>query len=791
MAVTPFRKIDTSQTAARVERVMTTATSWMMAAPVVLLPLWFFPVPAAQDFAKQWLLVTLVSLSLLFWMISQLLRGQIRFPWSVPQTLLVALLLVAGVSTALASYQFGSFVGTTSIGTSLLSLVALVVFFFLLTTRSAKEHQRTLVLIFIAAAIAALFAFLQMVGWHILPWEFARRSNFTSVGSINDAAMFLAVTLPLLFSFFLKTDQRSYKIAAAVAVLLSLVVIHLTGSSNVWLVVAAGAFLWLLLAILQRRSLEPRVLMFTVIVFVIALISYFVPRPFYRLNIPLEVGLSYPASINIAKQVVLDSPENFFFGDGPSTFGDSFSLYRPAVLNNIAYAQGAQIYPLWSARFTAAASVWLTLVASIGVLGVGLLFAFVVYTLLQIWRTLDTSDYVQTGFVVAFLSLLAASIVNPFNLTLFFVLILCAAMILPSPREHTVSLVTTSRALAGALVVLIISFISSFVGTFFVGKRAVAEFKAQQAGIVLSANKPNEAVSLLVGAAARVPQEDRYWRLLAAAAQANLAQLGRDKNATADQIRAAIIQSIQSAQQARAVNPRSATNITALGTIYGQVSPYFANAANLAAATFAEAEQYEPTNPVLPTERARSYLIAADYPTLNFQKEGSQEPTQAELAQFQNDSIAKANEAIDHALSLKPDYAPAKFLRALMIARSGNSEEALKELNALQVDNPGDASLHYWRGLFAYRANKLDEARSALESAVATAPNFANAHYILGLIADRQNRKNDAIESFEKVATIDPNAQEVIRILENLRAGRGALEGLTGVTPPTVTTPQP
>ena len=203
-------------------------------------------------------------------------------------------------------------------------------------------------------------------------------------------------------------------------------------------------------------------------------------------------------------------------------------------------------------------------------------------------------------------------------------------------------------------------------------------------------------------------------------------------------------------------------------------------------------ELLEPTNPVLFTEEARSRLLAALYAVINAPGKDNAEPTEEEQKKFSDEQVEKASVAIDKALALKPDYSPARFLRASVAVRLGKTDEALAQLNDLQKANPNDAPLHYERGLLYYRLNNLDEAKKALAEAVKINPKYANAIYFLGLIADRQGNKSEAIARFETVTGLDPNSEEAKTILDNLLAGRAALESISPPgTPPEERTEEP
>ncbi len=70
----------------------------------------------------------------------------------------------------------------------------------------------------------------------------------------------------------------------------------------------------------------------------------------------------------------------------------------------------------------------------------------------------------------------------------------------------------------------------------------------------------------------------------------------------------------------------------------------------------------------------------------------------------------------------------------------------------------------------------LEQARDALKKAVELNPIYANALYSLGLVYDSLGQKDKAIEEFTKVQQLNPEEVAIPKILDNLNAGRPALQ---------------
>jgi tetratricopeptide (TPR) repeat protein len=70
----------------------------------------------------------------------------------------------------------------------------------------------------------------------------------------------------------------------------------------------------------------------------------------------------------------------------------------------------------------------------------------------------------------------------------------------------------------------------------------------------------------------------------------------------------------------------------------------------------------------------------------------------------------------------------------------------------------------------------LEDAKTNLEKSVSLNPNYSNALYSLGLVYDALGQKDKATQKFVLVQQLNPQDTNVPKILENLRAGRSALQ---------------
>ena len=91
---------------------------------------------------------------------------------------------------------------------------------------------------------------------------------------------------------------------------------------------------------------------------------------------------------------------------------------------------------------------------------------------------------------------------------------------------------------------------------------------------------------------------------------------------------------------------------------------------------------------------------------------------------------------------------------------------------------PFDIGVAFQLGLLYYQGNDIDKSQIEFERAIALNSNYSNARYFLGLIYDRKGDKQKAIQQFQQIEGLNPDNQEVKHVLQNLHAGKPALDGI-------------
>ena len=250
-------------------------------------------------------------------------------------------------------------------------------------------------------------------------------------------------------------------------------------------------------------------------------------------------------------------------------------------------------------------------------------------------------------------------------------------------------------------------------------------------------------------------------RLMVDAGVQKLSQLAQATNST-PALQAEFTALVQDtlARGTRAVQlaPDDYRGYLALGAVYDLLATLRVEGAYQSArATYDAAAERNPTSPVIPLLTARL------------------EATQGKLAETQK--------SVERALTLKPNYTDAMLFVVQLAVAQNDLPTAIRAAEAAAQTAPGVASIWFQLGLLYYAGNDMGRAIPALERALVLVPDYANAKYFLGAAYYAQGRKQEGIALFEDLQRTNPDAAEVVAILENMRAGRGAFSGVQNNPP--------
>ncbi|MCR4311706.1 MAG: tetratricopeptide repeat protein, partial [Candidatus Uhrbacteria bacterium] len=134
-------------------------------------------------------------------------------------------------------------------------------------------------------------------------------------------------------------------------------------------------------------------------------------------------------------------------------------------------------------------------------------------------------------------------------------------------------------------------------------------------------------------------------------------------------------------------------------------------------------------------------------------------------------AITAAEMALNTAISLKSDYASARYFLAFVLEHQGKLAEAIRSMELVRATNPSDVGVSMQLSLFYLRQGKNILAKQELERATALVPNYANAHWYLASILEQEGDTEGALAELRIVDELNPNNETVEKRMKQLEDG--------------------
>lgn len=801
----------------------------------VLTPLFFLPLTIAPaEINKQIFAGILIAVAFVCYLIDSFEKRKIIYPKSPIVLAVLALLTVLAAGTFFSKAKEISLYGNLTQPDSLLSFLIYGLAFFLagvyfnreeLTNRAERSFRALANCFFIGLALTAIFGLLQIFGKFILPWDFARQTSFNPIGTILSWGIYLAAGLAIIIASLCGRDKgeigQKGRIGLAALGFLIIAELVLVNYSSLWL---ALTLVVLFLAAYQFIAISKLNSVLIILVSFFLFFSFVGSSLPSLVSLPMEIRPSLSSTWTVISGPIKDMGKTGLSGEiwrrgvigsGPATFGYNYALYRPLELNQTNF---------WSFRFNQGFSFLTTFLATGGILGI-LAVLLIVMGLIKAINSINLRDEeekmkgqtrregmeiltVSTGAIFLLLALIFAPISLTQALFIFMGLGLITALTAergeiflgnffgPKNRkgaegleriegteqtdeqefEEKNKMKITGGALGKikaliVLVVLIALISGSFVLAFYLGKKYLAAVYYEKGLRVYNQTGDLDKTLAKVDRARQFdPNQDQYLRtfgqLLFLKADQLIGQQGvmAGKPLTVE-IQNILSNAIEISRQAARINPVDSLNWSNLADIYEKIIPLSLTAESFAEENYKKAAELDPKNPQESVNIARTFLTSVD-------SIGSGD------ANLRQEKLNKAKNYLEMSLGLKSDYAPAHFLLAAAAMREGKTQEAINRLEFIKNSYPSDSGLAFQLGLIYYQNNQFDQARGELARAIAINPNYSNARYFLGLIYDRSGDRTAAQEQFEKIAQLNPDNEEIKKILDNLKEGRSALDGI-------------
>lgn len=650
-------------------------------ATIFLTPLIFSPFTFdTLELPKQSFLGIMVSVGLILWLLKMVLQKSFslrRTPLDIPILVFVGVYLISSLVSISPLVSLLGFYGRLS--SSFISTIYLVVLYYLTVNnmKTDKEISGVFLSLFMSAILVALIGILQIFGIYILPSSVTQIKTFNTVGTLNAMAVFLmgVVPLGLAQSLFKKSESR---ISFTVSTVFMFILLILLNIQAAWLGLLAATIGIGALAIYKKSKDMNWSLL--AIPGVLALLSIvFVFYSSFGVNLPKEVTLSKDRAVSQVQKVVKEKP---IFGSGPETYVFNFSKHRTADMNKA---------PEWSLRFDKAGGEWLTILATTGILGL-LSFGFVVVMALvlgikQSINSSDTSKYLSMGLTGTVLAISVYGLFYYTNSSLSLVLWVSLALIsLLSLRNKKDEAPKEIGVTSGSLevkvfssVFLVLLLLGSFYSIYYSTQAYGADVKYREGlELALTDEDLSKSEKALKEAIEKNGQRENYRLSLARLLliEANIeSQKENQDDVDTEKIQSLLARAIDEGKLAVNLNPMSVANWESMAVIYRNASLYATGAIDWIKATYSEAINLEPTNPILVNGLGQAYLT-------NKETDRAKELFSEAIALKDNFADPYFNLALAHKDAKEYDAAIAQFNKFLELVP--DNEDAIKQIQEVE-----------------------------------------------------------------------------------------------------------
>lgn len=656
-------------------------SSFILFFVVILLPVFFLPsLNIPIEVSKNFLLVSGLTLSVVFWTMARFFDGQISFPRSKIMLAGALVVFFTLLSAIFSSNYSVSFWGVAFDAGSFLFLFSGFLLFFMSSVFSkTKEGARMILLgLVFSSAILLIFQSFHIFFPNLSSFGILADKTNNILGSWNSLGIFAGFSclLYLLVVEFLDISKVR-KILLYILMLFSVFIVSSVNFSLVWCLLGIASLVVFVYKIslnfgdgddLNKKS-------FPVISLVIVLLSLFffmsnqiignfIPEHFSLAT--TEVNPSVKSTIMVAKGVLSQDP---IFGIGPNRFSEAWNLYKSSSINDTQF---------WNVDFGSGFGFLPTHLSTNGILS---LVAWLVFILLFIFVGIkNTLSGVKNNFtweLFAFfllaVYLLTFIIFYSVSSTIFFLFLVFVGVfvgLLSSVSENKIqiSFLGSQKKSFVSVLLLIVLIVSSSALAFKYTEKFVSVYYFRKS---LQVTDIGEAEKYLRKAISLNPN-DLYLRTFSQVSilklNAFLEKKGTPTEEEKAEVQTNLNQAINAAELAVSYNKENYLNYQMLGHVYRNAVVLGAkDAYTEAVLAYEEATKTNPFNPGLKLAIADSY--------------------------FSGGKIAEAKEYANKALSLKQDYVEALIFMSQVYKQEGNNKEALKYAEKVRVLLPGDQGI--------------------------------------------------------------------------------------------------
>lgn len=627
----------------------------------------------------------------------------------------------------------------------------------LVLQRSKKYTMRALEAFLVSSAVLLFYVVIRFFLGPVFPLDSFGSVVSSPLGGFNDLAIFAGLSILVsLMTMLLLPLRMVFQGILAVVTVLSLIVLATVNFFFVWLIVGFFGLLMLLYIVSRDRLFvevektaiddsSPGWILTALTVLVCAASAWFIimgdaasTQVSRMFGIEyLEVRPSLSATVDIVRNVYAD---DLLLGTGPNQFISAWRQFKDPSINNTLF---------WSVDFGSGSGYLTTIAATTGVLG---LIAFLIFQVSYLWygvrllfHAKDTDVFWYFVAAVSFVASVFLWLLSYLYVPGHTVLLLAAlftgisfaagATVTPE-RVKSIPLVTNRQRGFGLMAVAILLITGSVGVLLMVGEQYVAHatFNSSQATATDIA-----VIDQAAAVAYEQYQDDTFLGVrsrIALLEMEQLLQLPEPSEGDQRQFLDVSERAIALANLAIENSPENPQHHAVLANVFNNLALAGVDGA-LARATssLATAESIDPLNPVYALLEAQMaarrgdagsarqalqvalskkrnytealYLLAqidiaegdtdaAIQTTLSIISLEPNNPTRYYQLGILLTAANRGEEAVlayGRALEIDPQYANARYLRALQVAQAGQTETALSELKLVQASNPENEQL--------------------------------------------------------------------------------------------------
>lgn len=655
---------------------------------------------------KLTILLLLMTVAGCAYFVASLRRGSFRWTWHPLDVVVLLLAAMAVIGTFVSVDWWQSLGGVNGWQSHTLpAVLGYVGLYFLIAKTFRTAHDRMIgwISLLTGVGVALLLQMFQYSDASFLPASLAKIPLFSLFGSgLAGGSIMAAFFGGAALLFWHQAKERWQRVTIIAGVTLSWLILLLLGQPIGWAVFIIG----MVAVVVQqsRRGTTSMAMTITALALAIAgMVAQFTHLAEYSsLPIQPDVALDQSTSMSVAFQAIWHRP---VLGTGPATWFQDFVAYRPASFNQ---------HPEWNVRFIQAGGEWWQIVATKGIVGLGLWWAIMGLATVMLWRQWQQTfaPTVMIGLFWIAAMFLAGFVVTwslPAMVILWAIIGLNRAAIMPWAKLKATPITPGLYGLGTALVLLAIIFWIPAAGVY---ASEVALHGAHISINRLDSGATRQANQNILAAAEkkvlnalRLNTRNIQARSFLANLYATDAGIAAQDN-KASEVTALTGKTIAQMDQAKRDSHGNPAVYETDNNILNSLSGLIPDVITRAQANFRTLQRIEPSSPIHDVGLGQTLMLERGQLT------SADAGRQAGLLQ---EAIAAYTKAIEK----KPDYLQAVFSRALAYVEAGQYDQALTDLTHATPTNAAELSdILTQKGVVLTKLKRYTDAAGILDQAI-------------------------------------------------------------------------